>query len=81
MADVSERRFGALTVRIDREACITTENCIETAPGVFHVGDDSLCAFVETATPTGGDLLVEACKACPVQALTLLDGDGTQLVP
>jgi ferredoxin len=35
----------------------------------------------DDADPPGRERLIRACESCPVDALTLLDSDGTQLAP
>ena len=81
MSDTVERKFGDVTVRIDRDTCIGTGNCIIVAQDVFEFDDQDVCAFVDG--PAGDDRakLIEACKICPVDALILIDETGKQIVP
>lgn len=81
MADTLERKIGGLTVRIDRETCIGTGNCIIVAEDVFEFDDQSVCAFVDDAAGTDRDKLIEACRICPVDALILIDENDKQIVP
>lgn len=76
-----ERKFGDLTVRIDRVACISTESCIDAAPGLFHIDDESLVNFQDPSPAIDRQKLVDACTACPVDALFVIDAQGKQLVP
>ena len=79
MSDVEERRFGDLTVRIDRRTCIASANCVKIAPEIFHIGEDRIVTFHETAPAIDRERLIEACRVCPVDALTALDAAGKVL--
>ena len=81
MADFLERKIGALTARIDRTTCIGTANCAKVAPEVFVLDDERIITFVETPRDVEPDRVVEACDVCPVDALSVFDADGRQLVP
>ncbi|MEN6627349.1 MAG: ferredoxin [Candidatus Sumerlaeia bacterium] len=75
-----ERQFRGLAIRIDRAQCIGTANCIKVAPGVFALDGERICSFV--ADPDAErERLIEACRVCPVQALTVIDEQGNQIVP
>jgi ferredoxin len=76
-----ERRFGAVTVRIDRSTCIGTANCAKVAPDVFVLDDEQIITFREPPTDAPGERVVEACGICPVDALAAFDEDGRPLVP
>jgi ferredoxin len=77
---VAERVLGGLTVRIDELLCVGFGDCVTAAPDAFVVNGDGVVEFAapERVAP---DALIEACRVCPVDALTVLDGSGTQLVP
>jgi ferredoxin len=79
MSQFAERKIEDLTIRIDREACSALEACIREAPGVFRMGDDNVVTFTEHPEGTR-ERVIEACRACPVSALTVLDKDGNRLV-
>lgn len=80
MEHIEERRIGGLLIRIDRTLCVAFELCIDLAPGVFRFDDEGIVTFTGE-DGTGRDLLIEACRACPVDALTVVDEDGEQIVP
>jgi ferredoxin len=75
MEDFVERKIGDLTIRIDRT------NCMKVAPDVFEFDDEKICAFKASSGETERERLIEACGVCPVDALTVIDADGKQLVP
>jgi len=81
MSDFVDRRFGDLTVRVDRQTCIATENCIEVAPEVFEMDDQGIVTFKHEAPSIDRQRLIESCKVCPVAALSVFDADGSQIVP
>jgi len=76
----TERRVGGLRVVIDRGLCVGFADCIEAAPEAFRLDDESVVVFVEPER-VDRERLVAACDACPVDALTVWDEDGCQIVP
>jgi ferredoxin len=81
LADFVERKAGALRVRIDRTTCIGTANCAKVAPEIFVLDDERIVTFREPPGGAPADRVVEACDVCPVDALSVFDEDGRQLVP
>lgn len=77
----SERRIGALTIRIDRTICVGFGDCINTAPDAFTLDGDGIAEFRPAAETVERERLIRACDACPVDAIVVLDADGNQLVP
>jgi ferredoxin len=80
MSNVVERTIGDLRVVIQRDLCVGFAQCVDVAEDAFVVDDDEVVAFV-TPEQTGRERLIEACKACPVEALQVFDRAGEQLVP
>jgi ferredoxin len=78
--DTIERRVGDLTVRIDRLLCVGFADCLDEAPGAFVLDDKGIVAFAEMDL-SPRELLLRACQACPVDALSVLDASGRQIVP
>ena len=79
--EMTQRQFGSLTVKIDREACIASANCMVIASEVFEFDDTDVCAFTGPETAITPEKLLEACRICPVEALILIDEGGKQLFP
>ena len=75
-----ERRAGDLRIRIDRLLCVGFGDCVEAAPEAFRLDDEGIAVF-ERPEATIRDVLLRACDACPVDALTAWGPDGEQLVP
>jgi ferredoxin len=59
-------------IRIDRSLCSGYGECVGLAPEVFRVADDNICVVVD---PEGADdeTVLDAARACPVDAITLID--------
>lgn len=76
-----ERQVANLTVRIDRMLCVGFETCAELAPDLFRLDDDGIAVFQPNATGASKDLVLEACRSCPVDALEAFDASGNRLVP
>jgi ferredoxin len=80
MADADERVVHGLRIRIDRTLCVGFGNCVKAAPEAFVIADDGVVCFVAPES-VARERLLEACGACPVDALTVWDEHGQQLVP
>lgn len=80
MKDFVERRVGRYTIRIDRLLCVGFGDCITAAEELFEFDADGIAAFKDAATPTE-ERALDACRACPVDALIALDEGGAQVAP
>ena len=80
MAEFEERQVGGLRVRIDRSLCVGFGDCIEGAPEAFVLDDEGLAVFKAPEAVERARLLA-ACDACPVDAITVWDESGAQVVP
>jgi len=81
LADVEERKVGELTVRVDRLICVGFGDCIEASPASFELDEDGIAIFRDGIDTLSASEVVAACRTCPVDALTVLGPDGTQLAP
>lgn len=81
MSDVDERTAGGLTIRIDRLICVGFGDCIEVSEDAFELDDEGIAVFKDTIDSVDRAELTASCESCPVDALTLLDSDGVQIVP
>lgn len=79
--DLKDCMVSGLNVRIDRTRCIATTNCIKLAPELFELDDERIVTFRQDAQEPEQQALIEACDACPVDALSVFDGSGRQIVP
>ena len=80
MSDYEERLVGDLRIRIDRTLCVGFGDCVTEAPEAFVLDDSGTAVFVAPDT-VERDRLLRACDVCPVDAITVWDGKGVQIVP
>jgi ferredoxin len=80
VADFDDRKVAGLLIRIDRGLCVGFGDCIEGAPEGFELDGDGLAVFTAPEKVERSRLL-KACDACPVDAITVWDENGQQLVP
>lgn len=88
MGEVVEHQIGDLTVRLEKDTCISTGNCINLAPDYFEFDARKIVSFVDGIPEAGEELaeadrerIIEACSLCPVEAIEVFDSEGNQLVP
>ncbi|MDT9695761.1 ferredoxin [Streptomyces sp. P17] len=61
-------------IDIDKDVCIGAGQCALAAPGVFTQDDDGFSTLLPGhETGSGGPMLREAARACPVGAITVSD--------
>ena len=75
-----DRLVGGMRVTIDPTLCVSFGDCIEVAPEAFRLDSEGVVEFV-TPELVDPERLLRACRECPVDALSVWDGDGRQLVP
>lgn len=79
--DLRERAVGDLTVRIDHSLCVGFAQCMDESEVAFRMADeDDVVSFGRPEDETR-ERLLQACRACPVEALVVLDANGNQVVP
>ena len=81
MSDTVERKIGEVTVRIDRRTCIGSGELRQSRPELFRMDDEGIAAFSAGADRVARDLVLRACRVCPVEALTVLDAAGNRIGP
>ena len=79
--DVQERRIGDLTVRIDRLICVGFGDCLEASEHAFELDDEGIAVFRSEVESVSEEELIAACDSCPVDALTVFNLQGEQVVP
>ena len=75
-----ERAVHGLTIRIDRDLCVGFADCVGAAPDAFKLDDSGVVVFVKPESVTR-DALIDAADLCPVDAITVWDAAGNQIVP
>jgi ferredoxin len=80
VSNLDERVVHGLRVAIDRDLCVGFGDCVKEAPAGFVLDDDTIATFLAPDTVEREQLL-RACDACPVDAITVWDATGRQVVP
>ena len=80
MSAVVERTVGDLTIRVDRTLCVGFGDCVQEAPEAFRLDEEDVVVF-EAPEQVERERLLRACEVCPVDALSVFDAGGNQLVP
>lgn len=80
MAATAERAVGDLRIGIDATLCVGFGDCVGLAPEAFALNADGVVEFVDPGQ-VDRQRLLDACAACPVDALLVWAADGTALVP
>ena len=75
-----ERVVGGLRVRIDRTLCVGFGDCVTAAPDAFVLDGEDIVIF-HAPESVDRECLLRACESCPVDALTVWDENGDQIVP
>ena len=75
-----ERIAQGLRVCIDRSLCVGFGDCVDAAPEAFQLDDENIVILIDPER-VDRERLLRACDACPVDAITVRDEDGRQLVP
>lgn len=68
------------SIVVDREKCISAGSCVAVAPEVFELDGEGK-AVVKNATGDSDEMIIDAAKACPTLAITIIGEDGKQIVP
>jgi ferredoxin len=70
-----------ITIEVDRELCFGFGDCVDSAPGVFELDEDSKSVVVDPDAQDK-DAIVLAAQDCPVDAIFIRDAEtGEQLYP
>jgi ferredoxin len=77
---LSERTVHGLRIVIDRDQCVGFGDCVKEAPEGFKLDDETVAVFVAPEA-VERERLLRACDACPVDAITVYDEAGEQIVP
>ena len=80
MTDEAERVVHGLRIAIDRGLCVGFGDCVTAAPEGFKLDEETIAVFLEPEA-VDRERLLKACDACPVDAITVWDETGRQIVP
>ena len=65
---------------VNRELCASNAKCVSLAPEVFELDDEDISIVVDPEGAKDKRILL-AARACPVDAITLIDEHGDQVWP
>jgi ferredoxin len=70
-----------ITIEVDRVLCFGFGDCVDSAPGVFELDDESKSLVVDPDAQDKDDIVL-AAQDCPVDAITICDAEtGEQIYP
>lgn len=78
--NLSKRTVHGLRIVIDRDQCVGFGDCVKEAPEGFKLDEETVAVFVAPEA-VERERLLRACDACPVDAITVYDESGDQIVP
>jgi ferredoxin len=67
-------------ISVNRELCESNGKCVSLAPEVFELDDEEICVVLDPEGAKDKRILL-AARACPVDAITLVDEHGEQVWP
>jgi ferredoxin len=73
--------MAKLKTTVDKAKCISSEDCVQTAPGVFQLDNDGKSEVLNEAGAPD-NVILAAARGCPAKAIVVVDQDsGVQLYP
>ena len=76
----TERIAHGIRLCIDRSLCVGFGDCVDLAPEAFQLDEEDIVILLDPER-VDRERLIKACDACPVDAITVWDANGEQLVP
>ncbi|HBV32926.1 TPA: ferredoxin [Patescibacteria group bacterium] len=82
-----------MRIRVDRELCIGAASCLALLPEVFELDEEGKAVIIDkdgnkTSDNTDyskigidANLILEAARSCPTNAIIIEDDDGKQIYP
>jgi ferredoxin len=67
------------SVSIDRDACISSGNCVADSPEAFDFGDDDIAVVKDGVTQLPDERLLRVARNCPAGAIVLRDAEGNEV--
>ena len=62
-----------MKVRVDEDACVGDETCVEVCPEIFEMRGDVAVTKMEEVPDELEDSCREAAESCPVEAILIED--------
>ncbi len=73
--------MAKLKISVNKAKCISSGDCVETAPAVFQLDNDGKSEVINAAGAPDGTI-VAAARGCPVKAITIVNEEsGEQVFP
>jgi ferredoxin len=73
--------MAQLEITVNKTKCISSEDCVQIAPGVFQLDSDGK-SEVYNDKGAVDNVILAAARGCPAKAIVVVDKDtGTQLFP
>ncbi len=73
--------MAKLKITVNKAKCISSGDCVETAPAVFQLDNDGKSEVINPTGAPDGTILA-AARGCPVKAITVINEEsGEQLFP
>lgn len=66
-------------IEVDKNACISVATCVEIAPETFELDENGKAQVI--AKDGDDEVILEAAKSCPVDAIKVFDENGGQVWP
>jgi len=67
------------SVSIDRDACISSGNCVADSPDAFDFDDDDIAVVKDGVGQLLDERLLRVARNCPAGAIILRDADGNEI--
>jgi ferredoxin len=65
---------------VSRDLCGSNAECVSLAPNVFELDDEDICVVIDPEG-AGSKRILDAARACPQDAITLIDPEGERVWP
>ena len=72
---------NGLKVHIDRDLCIGAATCLAIAPEVYALDNEAKAIIIDTAPNSSNENIIDAARACPTAAISIIDKDGVKVFP
>ena len=67
--------INRISIEVDRDLCIGSGDCVDSAPEVFALDDEGKAIVLDTDAADVDDI-VEAARNCPVTAIFVIGAEG-----
>ena len=65
---------------VNKDVCVSTAACVATAVNTFELDQDGL-SQVKKGMQDADDVILNAAKSCPVNAISIFDENGKKIYP